>query len=229
MIAIILIILVTYQAVAKVEAIKCRQPNKFVNIFAPVGSGKTTLAVDIVREQIYQKILEDSKERKRKVYSNVPILGTYKLRVRDLGKFLISNCTIIIDEAGIEMNNRDYKTNFTKPMLAWFKKHRHYKADIYYFSQAWEDADKKMRDLATELWLLESSIIPFRVKVKIIRKKIEIVEGEIKDWYFHNLFDSFGFWKFKSWAYFNTEEIDDLEPYENYMYTKNGLIKNLED
>lgn len=225
----ILILITTYLAVAKVESIKCRQPNKFVNISAPVGTGKTTLAVNEIREEIYKKIIEEGKEKKLKIYSNVPILGTYRLRVRDLGKFLIKNCVIIIDEAGIEMNNRDYKTNFTKAMLAWFKKHRHYKADIYYFSQAWDDADKKMRDLATELWLLNKSFIPFRVSVKRIRKKIEIIEGEIKDWYYHNFLDGFGFWTFKNWAYFNTEEIDDLEPYENFMYTKNGLIKNLED
>ncbi len=215
---------------AKVEAIKCRQPNKFVNIFAPVGTGKTTLAVHTLRDEIYKKIIEEGKEKKKKIYSNVPIIGAYRLKVKDLGKYLINDCIVIIDEAGIEMNNRDYKTNFTKTMLAWFKKHRHYKADIYYFSQAWDDSDKKMRDLATELWLLKKSFIPFRVSVKKIKKRIEIVEGVIQDWYFYDFFDrGFGFWTVKNWAYFNTEEIDDLEEYENWMYTRNGLIKNVKE
>lgn len=225
---IIIILIVTYLAVKKVESIKCRQPNKFVNISAPVGTGKTTLAVHTLRPLIYKKIIEEGKEKKKKIYSNVPIIGAYKLDVKDLGKYLIRDCVVIIDEAGIDMNNRDYKTNFTKSMLAWFKKHRHYKADVYYFSQAWDDADKKMRDLATELWLLNKSFLPFRVSVKIIKKRIEIVEGEIKDWYYHNLFDGFGFWTIKNWAYFNTEEIDNLPVYNNYMYTRNGLIKNLD-
>ncbi|MBQ2407999.1 MAG: hypothetical protein II309_01080 [Bacilli bacterium] len=225
---ILIILITTYLAVKKVESIKCRQPNKFVNISAPVGTGKTTLAVHTLRPFIYKKIINEGKEQKKKIYSNVPIIGAYKLDVKDLGKYLIRDCIVIIDEAGIDMNNRDYKTNFTRSMLAWFKKHRHYKADVYYFSQAWDDADKKMRDLATELWLLNKSFLPFRVSVKIIKKRIEIVEGEIKDWYYHNLFDGFGFWTIKNWAYFNTEEIDNLPIYNNYMYTRNGLIKNLE-
>lgn len=60
---------------------------------------------------------------------------------------------IAIDEAGIEYNNRAYKS-LPKATIAWFKKHRHFRCDIDVFSQAWDDMDITIRRLADQLWCM---------------------------------------------------------------------------
>ena len=51
------------------------------------------------------------------VWSNVPITGTKKLDPKaDIGNFMICDGRVIIDEAGIEYNNRDFK-KFTDKAL----------------------------------------------------------------------------------------------------------------
>ena len=82
-----------------VERIICKQPNEFTQIFAPPGVGKSTLAAKIVKNCL--------KENK-KVYSNVEIAQAMNFKISDLGKKQFENCTLIIDEAGVELANRDW-------------------------------------------------------------------------------------------------------------------------
>lgn len=77
----------------KVESEICRPTNKFTHVFAPPGTGKTTLAAKIVRLNL---------KRNRTTYSNVKINGAYEFELKDLGKTQFENCTLIIDEAGQE-------------------------------------------------------------------------------------------------------------------------------
>lgn len=216
MIKIAIFVIVMIVATKKVESVKCRPSNMFTHVFAPPGTGKTTLAAKIVRNSINSN---------KPVYSNVDIKGAYHFFISDLGKFEYKDCTLIIDEAGSEINNRDWKTNLNKKQLKFIKKHRHYNVDIYLFSQSYDETDKKFRDLTTRLLLLEKSLIPFMVKAKTILKKIDVVEGEILNFYYIPKFSTWRFFTPNCWAYFDTEEKDEPLPNKkNVMYTRNGII-----
>ena len=73
-----------------------------VKIFFGVpGSGKTTHAAIIVYR---------NSKKHFTTYANVPIAGSYFYDAKMLGKFLISDCDLIIDEASIDFNNRKFKS-----------------------------------------------------------------------------------------------------------------------
>lgn len=135
--------------------------------FGIPGTGKSTMAA----------YLSKHSKKKNGVYSNVPITGTYKLEPReDLGVNEIVDATIIIDEASIEFNNRDYKT-FPATAIHFFKYHRHYQCSVNVFSQDFEDFDITIRRLASRYFLMSKSFIPFFVKRKAIGRKIDIDEN----------------------------------------------------
>jgi len=150
---------------------------RFTIYFGVPGSGKTTLAA-----YLSNKIIKKG----GRVWSNVPISGTYKLSPKDdIGQVMIENGTIMIDEAGLEYNNRDYK-KFSQESTNFYKYHRHYKVSVNIFSQGYDDMDKKLRQLATTLYVVKKSILPFFVKRYMISKKIGIndLTKDICDEYF---------------------------------------------
>ena len=173
-----------------------------VRIFFGVpGSGKTTYAAHLAKlaarpglgYRIRQKF-PDNKIlgflfRKSKqplaVYSNVPILGTYMLDPKkDLGRFMVQDCKIIIDEASIEYNNRKFK-DLSPEAIKFFKLHRHYGTSIDVFSQSYDDMDITLRRLAHDFFLVKKSLIPFFIVVKRIKRKVGIDENthQIADLY----------------------------------------------
>jgi len=135
--------------------------------FGIPGSGKTTLAAYFAKK---------ARRRKIPVYSNVPITGTYELDVhRDIGTFQIDNAMILIDEAGVEYNNRNYK-NLPQHEILFYKYFRHYKNSIAVFSQSYDDMDITLRRLATSFFLVKRSLLPWFVSVRRIGRKIGIDE-----------------------------------------------------
>jgi hypothetical protein len=122
----------------------------------------------------------------KNVWSNVPITGTKQLDSQnDVGEYMISDGLVIIDEAGIEYNNRNFK-KFTDAQNYFFKYHRHYKLDIVIFSQGYDEMDKKLRILAQRLYVVKKSLIPFLIVRKSIKKRVGIDEmsKQIIDEYF---------------------------------------------
>lgn len=121
------------------------------------GSGKSTLACFYARKALAAGY---------KVFSNVPIIGCYKLEKEDIGKYALQHCLIIIDEAGIEYNNRDFAIQFSKKSgghkaLQFFKEHRHEHAEIMMFSQTFDDMDKKLFDLADRYYIVSKGLLPY--------------------------------------------------------------------
>lgn len=115
--------------------------------FGSPGCGKTTQAVKFAYKL----------RRKRKPFLNFEhtVPGASVCDLDGLGTWTFPDGSyVLIDEAGIEYNNRRFKTlpQFT---IAWFKKHRHYMCDVDIFSQSWEDMDVTLRRLATELWYMK--------------------------------------------------------------------------
>ena len=116
--------------------------------FGVPGAGKTTWAAHLAH---------DALKRKRPVFSNVYIRGAYEYDKSDLGINLIENALVIVDEAGLEFDNR--KMSMTNEEIYFFKYHRHYQNDVVFFSQGL-DVDIKIRKLAQHLYLLVPSLIP---------------------------------------------------------------------
>lgn len=187
-----------------VERIICKPPNEFVQVFAPPGTGKTTLAARIVRQHVINEALEKAKEENKKVYSNVAIVGAYKFDIKDLGKYDFRNCILIIDEAGSKVGNRNWHTNLDNDQIEFLKKHRHYNVDIYLFSQAYGDVDNKFRELTTKLYMLKKSKIPFMIKACAIRKNMDLINGQIVQFFEWSRAESFSFFNANLWAYFNS-------------------------
>ena len=171
--------------------------------FAPPGHGKSTYAAYITKRVL---------KKGGKIWSNVPIKGAIKLdTAEDIGKNLIQNGHVIIDEAGIEYNNRDFKT-FSKESLHFYKHHRHYQTTIHLFSQGFDDMDKKLRTLATHLYVIKKSLIPFFIRRYQISKKVGINEmtKDICDEYYKVPFSSKYIFAPVLWDMFDTHSIKEL-------------------
>ena len=123
------------------------------------GTGKTSTAQLLVLEAL---------KRGENVWSNVPLAGAYKVDIEDIGTFDWSTLDaegnrndgglLIIDEAGLVANNRDWK-GFPKGFLEFLKLHRHYKVDVYFFSQG-VDMDVSIRRLSTRWYKFSKCRIP---------------------------------------------------------------------
>lgn len=108
------------------------------------------------------------------VWSNVPITGSYAVDAqKDLGRRLISGGRLIIDEAGVEFNNRNFKS-FPQETIYFFKYHRHYKLAVDVLSQSYEDMDITIRRLARHMYVVKQSLIPGFVCIRRIRRRVGI-------------------------------------------------------
>lgn len=164
--------------------------------FGVPGAGKTTWAAHLAHNAFKQH---------RPVFSNVLIKGAFQYDKSDLGVNLIENSLLIVDEAGLEFDNR--KMSMSDDEIYFFKYHRHYQNDIVFLSQGL-DVDIKIRKLAQRYFLLMPSIIPnFILRKEIVRKVGIDDNGQIIDKFqFKPLFAGGFSWIFapKFRKYFNT-------------------------
>ena len=177
-----------------IRSFLCPKHPHVLNVYFGVpGSGKTTFAAHLVKWAISEnpiirwcrkhdnpvsRLILKSPYLKRRidVYSNVPITGAYQLNAKkDIGNFMIEDAKIIIDEAGIEYNNRNFKT-FPQEAIYFYKYHRHYRTSVDVFSQSFEDMDVTLRRLAQNFYVVRKSLVPFCVVVRRIRRKIGVDE-----------------------------------------------------
>ena len=119
--------------------------------FGVPGCGKSTI---LVRE--YKK----NKRRYDHIYSiNIQIKGVEMIIKEDLEKYKFKNTLILWDEITMDADNREFKT-FSKGLRDFFILHRHFGCDIIYATQNFENVDKKVRDLTSELWYMSKSVVP---------------------------------------------------------------------
>lgn len=174
--------------------------------FGVPGSGKTTFAAYLTKQSMKQsRVITWAQKHPGKfsawllasrffkrctpVYSNVPITGAFQLEPQnDIGKYMISGGKVIIDEAGIEYNNRNFKS-FPKEAIYWYKYHRHYECSVDVFSQSYEDMDITLKRLAQNYFVVKKSLIPFCIVCKSIKRKIGIddMTHQIIDKYYFSL------------------------------------------
>lgn len=209
---IILLIINTYFAFKNAERVICKAPNKFAHIFAPPGTGKTTLCASLVRKAMIEN---------KKVYSNVPIRGAIKIDLKKMGYVEIRDSILIIDEGGAELGNRNWHKNLDENNIRFLKKHRHYNVDVYVLSQTWNDVDNKLRDLTTSLYMLKKSKIPFKIKACCIKKTMDLINGQIVQFFEWDPKNNFSFFTPKCWAYFNSYDTErNLKKLEKIIYTQ---------
>lgn len=179
-----------------------KKGNTFDIYFGVPGSGKTTFAAYLAKKRL---------KKGKKVYSNVSIKGTYEVCKADIGNYLIDNGLLLIDEAGVDYNNRKFKS-FTDEEVYFFKHHRHYKVDIAIFSQGYDDMDLKLRTLATRLYIVKKSIFPGFIKRKLITKRLGIDKQtkQIIDQYSFAILGTKYIYCPKLWKMFNSYSTKDL-------------------
>ena len=188
--------------------------NRFDIYFGVPGSGKTTFAAYLAKKRI---------KRKGKVLSNVSIKGTYEVERSDIGNYMIKDCLLLIDEAGIDYNNRNFadkKEKMSKEEIYFYKYHRHYNVDIAIFSQGYDDMDKKLRTLATRYYIVKKSILPGFITRKLINKVIGIDDNtkQIIDKYSFAILGTKWIYCPKLWKMFNSTSYKEMPTKEFRKY-----------
>lgn len=173
-------------------------------VFGLPGAGKST---HMARE-CYRAL-----KRGRKVYCNFSLAGAFPIDFSDLGKYMFVDSLILIDEAMNEADSRDFK-KFTDELKYFFSNHRHYGCDIIYYSQAYDDVDKKIRNNTQELYFIRklgfgfSSCIPIYRTLDINELTHEICSG----YKMGGLFSAKIFWRPRYYKMFDTHERKELLP-----------------
>lgn len=166
--------------------------------FGLPGAGKTTMMVYLALKAL-------KSNRYEHIYCNVHIAvpGVIYIDNTCIGKYDLSDCLILIDEATLFADNRDFK-NFDKGRLTYFLEHRHFNADIILFTQQWDGVDRKIRVITDRVyyvykgrvlgrWFTRCYRIPYGIIIPDPKKdgseKLgEIVQGYCKPNFFIRLF-----------------------------------------
>lgn len=206
--------------------------------FGLPGCGKTTLlALEALRAskaiEADNKLSRIFKHYKRKcpyrhVYGNVRLEGikhyTY-IPYDYIGVYDIRDSLILIDEATIVCDSRDYKS-FPRHVRDYFLLHRHYNVNIYLYTQQWDGVDKKVRVITDQVYYVYKGILTgkwftrcYRVPYGIIipdkkdstEKLGEIVQGYCKPSWFTRVCSP---WVFRPpiYKYYDSWEAPKLKP-----------------
>lgn len=185
--------------------------------FGVPGVGKTTLLA---------KIALESRRKYKHIYSNVRlrIPGVTYIPDEAIGKYELRDCLILIDEASIFADNRDYKSfNKNGTRLEYFLTHRHHCADILLFTQGYNAVDKKLRTLTVNLyymhkpfltghWFTKYYPIAYGIAFPDGERLGEIAEGYSKPSFLMRLFTQKRIFRPKYYKYFDSWEINQLPP-----------------
>ncbi len=143
-------------------------PYKLIFVFGKKGSGKSTLLT---------KLAIQYSRKKWTVFTTENIPCTHNIsdpRQIFCMNFPEKSC-IFIDEVSLIWDNRDFK-NMDKRVIEWFRYQRHHKCRVYFFSQTF-DIDKKLRDLADDMYLVNKFLRVFVVAKHIVRKPVVVHPG----------------------------------------------------
>lgn len=161
--AFIAVFLLTFHLLTR----KYLNPYTLTFIFAKKGQGKSTLLTKTALQHL---------ARGWTVYSTDPIPGCYYVPAKDVGFYEFKpHSLLIIDEIGMIWDNRGFK-NFPTEVRDWFKLQRHRCVKVVCASQSF-DVDKKIRDLADDMFLLQKKFRVFSYGKRIL-KILDIVEAD---------------------------------------------------
>ena len=155
---------------------------------------------------------KSGKRRYDRVYCNFTMKGCYRLEYQDLGVYNFENSLILLDEMMNEADSRDFK-KFDAIKKYIFSNHRHYGLDIIYFTQAWDDVDKKIRNNTSELYYIKrlgvfSAVVPIRQILTVDNNSHQIVTG----YEMRSLLSARFFFRPLYYSWFDSFERKTLEP-----------------
>lgn len=203
--------------------------------FGLPGSGKTTVLTSIALKYAVPG------GKYKNVFHNVKSLsvpGTTYIDNECIGVYNLSNSLILIDEAQLFADNRDYKS-FSYNLKEFFFGHRHERVDIFLFSQQWDSLDKKIRSITDRVYYIHKSKIfghwfskyyriPYDIIIPDPKKNQqslgEIIQGYCKPSLFYRLFATKRIYRPSLYKYFNSfesfREYDPLpDKYKKIPYT----------
>lgn len=146
--------------------------------FGLPGCGKTTLAVKLALSEVRR--IANGFSKHKYVYTNFPVRHplVFQISNDDIGKFDLSDSLIIIDEATLFADNRDYKM-FNQARKNFFMLHRHYNCDIYLFHQEAGAVDKKIRGITDAVFYIKKcKLRPWRSKAIRLNYCVAIPEAK---------------------------------------------------
>lgn len=155
--------------------------------FGLPGCGKTTFLAKMATQELRR--IRHGKSKYNKVLTNFYCVGCYKFDFKQLGSYLIEDALILIDEITLYADSRDFKT-FSHKIKEFFLMHRHYNNDIVYFTQHYNNVDKKIRDITFELWFVSTGRFLPISKAKRIFRTLDICEQT------HEIVNGYRFAKF---------------------------------
>lgn len=159
-------------------------PNSFSTVNLVIGlpgSGKTTSLAAITHIFTHSRA---SKKSGLRVFSNVPVKDAIPYSWNEFGKYDMSRSVVCLDEAGLCVDNRAFKTNFTPERLEYLKLLRHRHDILICFSQT-SDVDLKIRAMAGQVWICTRSRIPGVTVLSPVNRKIGVDEDQ------HQLMDMY--------------------------------------
>ncbi len=141
--------------------------------FGLPGCGKTTFLAKMAQQELRR--IRAGKSKYVRVLTNFYCVGCYKFDFNDLAVYLVEDSLILIDEITLFADSRDFKS-FPHAIKWFFLMHRHYGNDIVYFTQHYNNVDKKIRDVTFELWFVSSGRILPISKAKRIFRTLDICD-----------------------------------------------------
>lgn len=183
-------------------------------VFGLPGCGKTTLLTKMVFDAL-------KKGKYKNVYCNVPLAGDpifdkmIMISPSDIGKYLISDGIVFLDESMIAFNTRNY-AKFNDDLVQYFCMHRHYNVDLWLFSQRSDGLDKNIRSITdrvfycskkfpTGFWWSNIVRVPYKIIFPDAKsdRAGEIIQGYIQPPFLNRLFAQHLF-RPKYYKYFNS-------------------------
>lgn len=148
-------------------ASKFANPYKLYMYVGKKGCGKSTYIAKLAVKALKQG---------RTVYTTTPLAGCICIPASKIGKvWLEPDSVLLIDEVGMLWDNRKFKS-FSDEVRDWFKLQRHHRVIVHMFSQAY-DIDKKLRDLADEIYLMNCTFNVFSFRKRVL-KRITVTEAQ---------------------------------------------------
>lgn len=139
--------------------------------FGLPGCGKTTYLTMIAQKELRR--IAKGRSKYKYVATNFYCSGCLHIDYKDLGNYIISDTLILLDEITLDADSRDFK-QFDKAHKMFFLLHRHFNCDVIYFTQMYDNVDKKIRDITTNLYFVRK-IGPLSV-ARIIYRTLDINE-----------------------------------------------------
>lgn len=177
-------IVITAFVVDDITARSLENPFPCIGIAGPPGSGKTLLLTYFTNKYLKQK--------RWKVYANFDVyfkgveVKKFNLQAFKAGKWFPEDGTdeapaiMLIDELGIDYDNRNFKGAFKESTLTWLREHRHHKCAIIWASQTYDDVDKKWRNVTEQVILVKRAMLRNFISYKRIFKKIDL-DNQVTD------------------------------------------------